>query len=350
MLRYCAPFLFLIAIPALYYLAGPVAPLATIGALVIALVGAEWIPPRFRRQPSNGEGEPADAGPSRALPLLYIPLQLAVIAWALWIASSDKVTLASELSLVLSVGAIAGVFGMLAAHEMAHSPNRVHRMFALVMLMGTGNPQFRIAHIYGHHRYAGLEQDAATARLGESFYAFLIRAVPQQWRNALAFEARRCARRGQGWLHNRALRDAFCLVLLIGTLMLLSGRSAIFYIADSAVAITVLELFNYIAHYGLVRAARSDGSYVPLGDSHSWNSSNVVANLLMFNMGRHSDHHRRPAMSYQRLVRVHDAPELPAGYAGSILIALVPPLWRRLMDQRALDVMSGPATRIALAA
>lgn len=348
MLRYCAPFPFLIAIPALYYLAGPVAPLATIAALVIALVGAEWILPRFQRDPTRNQREPSVASPSRVLPLFYIPLQLAVIAWALWVASAVRVTLLGELSLVLSVGVIAGVFGMLAAHEMAHSPSRVHRTFALVMLMGTGNPQFRIAHIYGHHRYAGLEQDAATARLGETFYAFLVRALPQQWREAFSFEARRCASRG--WLHNRALRDAFCLVLLIGTLALLSRRSAIFYIADSAVAITVLELFNYIAHYGLVRAARSDGSYVPLGDGHSWNSSNVVANLLMFNMGRHSDHHHRPAMSYQRLVRVHDAPELPAGYAGSILIALIPPLWRRLMDQRALDVMSGPATRIALAA
>ncbi len=49
-------------------------------------------------------------------------------------------------------------------------------------------------------------------------------------------------------------------------------------------------------------------------------------------MGRHSDHHRRPSACYQDLSYKSRAPELPAGYAGSILMALVPPLWRRVMD------------------
>jgi alkane 1-monooxygenase len=52
-------------------------------------------------------------------------------------------------------------------------------------------------------------------------------------------------------------------------------------------------------------------------------------------MGRHSDHHRRPAAAYQALSEIGNAPELPLGYAGSILLALVPPLWRRVMDPRA---------------
>jgi alkane 1-monooxygenase len=349
MLGYCAPFLFLIAIPTLYYLAGPVAPLATIGVLVIALVGAEWILPLFRRERKDADPELTGAGSSRALPLLYIPLQLAVITWAVRVAARDALTVPAELSMILSVGVIAGVFGMLAAHEMAHSPSRIHRFVAFAMLMGTSNPQFRIAHIYGHHRFAGMRRDAATARRGESFYAFLIRTLWQQWRESFTFEGRRCARRGLGAAHNRVLRDAICLVLLVGALAFFSGRSAVFFISQSAVAIIVLELFNYIAHYGLVRETRPDGSRLPLGDEHSWNSSNAVANLLIFNMGRHSDHHRRPTATYQCLVPVRGAPELPAGYAGSILLALVPPLWRRVMDRRALDVRSESATRIALA-
>ena len=348
MLRYCLPFVFLLAVPALYYLAGPIAPLATIGVLVIALVTAEWILPRLGREVENGKAEVAVADSSRMLPLLYIPLQLAVLVWSVWIVSRDPLTLRSASAMVLSVGVLAGVFGMLAAHEMAHSPSRVHRAFAFAMLMGTGNPQFRISHIYGHHRFAGMEQDAATARLGENFYAFLARTLPRQWGESFAFERRRCARRGQGLVHNRALQDALCLAVLVGALWLFSWRGALFYLADCAVAIIVLELFNYIAHYGLVRGARS-GNHL-FGNAHSWNSSNAVANLLIFNMGRHSDHHRRPAAPYQSLARIGDAPELPAGYAGSILLALVPPLWRRVMDRRAIDVRSRSATRFALAA
>jgi alkane 1-monooxygenase len=94
-----------------------------------------------------------------------------------------------------------------------------------------------------------------------------------------------------------------------------------------------LELFNYIAHYGLIRV---DGQKTPLPDICSWNSSNELANLLIFNMGRHSDHHRRPTASYQTLSGISCSPELPLGYAGSILLALVPPLWRRVMDPRVL--------------
>ena len=92
-----------------------------------------------------------------------------------------------------------------------------------------------------------------------------------------------------------------------------------------------LELFNYIAHYGLQRQ-RTGAGHEPFGEGHSWNSSNALANALIFNMGRHSWHHARPAASYESLKCVAAAPELPAGYAGSILMALIPPLWRRIMD------------------
>jgi alkane 1-monooxygenase len=96
----------------------------------------------------------------------------------------------------------------------------------------------------------------------------------------------------------------------------------------------VLELFNYIAHYGLVRQTDTAGRPEALTDAHSWNSSNVLANSLIFNMGRHSFHHKRPAAPFQGLQRIQTAPELPAGYAGSILLALAPPLWRRVMDDK----------------
>ncbi len=109
-------------------------------------------------------------------------------------------------------------------------------------------------------------------------------------------------------------------------------RGALFLAGESVVGVVVLELFNYIAHYGLARRIGARGIAEPFDDSHSWNSSNVLANTLIFNMGRHSDHHRRPTASYQQLHFKSRAPELPAGYAGSILMALIPPLWRRVMD------------------
>jgi len=349
MLRYCAPFAFLVSIPALYYAAGPIAPLATILVLLTALIGAEWVLPRHRSM-GNTARETRRGTQSRLLPLSYVPLQLAVIVWAVWIVSSPAIEVYGFLSLLFSTGIIAGVFAMLAAHALAHSPDRRHRALALAMLMGTCNPQFRIAHIYGHHRFAGTARDAATARLGESFYAFLARTLPLQWKEAFLFEQKRCATRRWRLLNNRALRDVLCLTLLFGALVAWSWRGATFFFAEGLIAIVVLELFNYIAHYGLIRARRADGGLALLDDSHSWNSSNALANLLIFNMGRHSDHHRRPAAVYTCLVQVSEAPELPAGYAGSILMALVPPLWRRVMDQRVLALRTVPVPQLALAA
>jgi alkane 1-monooxygenase len=324
-MRYCGAFLFAAAIPLLYYLAGPLWPFAVVVALLAALIGAEWLPARWAAAVEGGLRQ------SRLLPLLYVPLQLGLIVWAIPVAANS--TPLVFIALAISVGVTAGVFGMLCAHELAHSRSRFDRLVALAMLTGTGNRQFRISHIYGHHRWAGTERDAASARLGESFYAFLVRTLRGQWREAWEFEQRRCASRAAGLWQNRAAQDIAAMAVVYATILAGFGtRGALFFFCQGAIAIVVLELFNYIAHYGLLRGRRGEGQWEPLLDACSWNSSNALANLLIFNMGRHSDHHRRPAAAYQALSGIARAPELPLGYAGCILLALVPPLWRRVMD------------------
>jgi alkane 1-monooxygenase len=138
-----------------------------------------------------------------------------------------------------------------------------------------------------------------------------------------------------GWRHNRVNHDIAIAVLVFAAAAWLAGpRGAAFLALESAVAIAVLEMFNYVAHYGLIRERDAGGRLEPFAPHHSWNSSNVLANPVIFNMGRHSDHHRRPSAPYQMLRHIAEAPELPAGYAGSVLLALVPPLWRRIMDPK----------------
>lgn len=326
MLRYCSPFLFLAGIPLLYHLAGPLWPIADIIVFLITLIGAERFSPR--RCPP----QPSILGRYRLLPIFYIPLQLGVTIWAIFMAVATS--LPGLLVLAFSVGVTAGVFGMLCAHELAHSRRRFDRFVALAMLTGMSNRQFRIAHIFGHHRRAATEHDAATARLGESFYAFLVRTLPCQWKEAWEFERRRCASRALGQMGNRALQDVIATILVYAAIAMFFGTAGVtFFFAENIVAITVLELFNYIAHYGLIRV---DAQKAPLPDTCSWNSSSELANLLIFNMGRHSDHHRQPTASYQALSGLSGTPELPFGYAGSILLALVPPLWRRVMNPRVL--------------
>ncbi|MBV8801183.1 MAG: alkane 1-monooxygenase [Alphaproteobacteria bacterium] len=319
-LRYSGPFWFLASIPLLHAWSDG-GPLLTPATLLCTLLVAEYIP-------HNSVAEPPSSS-YRLLPIFYIPCQLLVIAWSIW--QSHTATTLGFTSLVISTGVCTGVFGVLAAHEMVHSRVRWHRRLGALMLTGMSYRHFRIAHVHGHHRYAATDRDASTARLGEGFYAFFLRTLGTQIVQAWHFERRRCRGRCHPFLGNRMAHDAVIIVLLYaGPLIAFGWRAAAFLAAESAVAILVLELFNYIAHYGLRREMR-DGRVEPVAAHHSWNSSGA-ANLLIFNMGRHSDHHRSPSATYEELKPVLWQPELPYGYAGSILLALVPPLWRAVMD------------------
>ncbi|HWD49261.1 MAG TPA: alkane 1-monooxygenase [Rhizomicrobium sp.] len=327
MIRYASAFLLSAAIPLLYYWQ-PWAPVLILPAILVLLLGAELI---ARRGPVATAIAPPFA--FRMLPLLYIPAQLAVIAWAIFAArNADAIGIAA---LVLSIGLTTGIFGMLTAHEMVHSKSRSEQAWGALMLTGMTYRHFRVAHIYGHHRWAATSNDAATAKLGESFYGFLIRTVPTQLRDAWRFEQWRCRKSASGWMHNRANHDiAIAIIVFAGAAALGGIRGVIFFTLESAVAIAVLEMFNYVAHYGLIRTRDSHGLLEQFDHHHSWNSSNVFANPIIFNMGRHSDHHKRPSSPYETLRYIDHAPELPAGYAGSILLALVPPLWWRVMNPK----------------
>ena len=43
-----------------------------------------------------------------------------------------------------------------------------------------------------------------------------------------------------------------------------------------------------------------------------------------------------------------EAPQLPSGYSAMLLLALIPPLWRRVMDARVLDFYRGDIRLAAL--
>ena len=323
-LLYPGPFLFLASIPLLHLLA-PAAPFVTVALILFSLVLAERL--------SKGQTIGIAGTTGHLLPILYIPLQLAVTLWAAHRASRPDAGGWEIASLVISVGATTGIFGVLAAHEMVHSRSRAKRALGLVMLSGMTYRHFDIAHVYGHHRWAGTERDASTARRGENLYAFFLRTLVRQVAMAYEFEKRRCAKKAFPLLRNRLLRDAIVMAATYAALAYFWGRmAAVFLALESFVGIFVLEVFNYTAHYGLMRERRADGTLEPMSHRHAWNSSAPAANLLIFNMGRHSDHHARAAAVYTTLQPMHGAPELPGSYAGSIVMALIPPLWRRVMD------------------
>jgi len=325
-LAYTGPFLFLASIP-LLYMRSAAAPLLTPALVLLTLLACEGL--------GRGKQHASDSSPLfRVLPVLYIPMQLLVTVWAAHEAArTDSVP--AFVSLALAVGVCMGVFGVLAAHEMVHSRTRWHQALGGLLLTGMTYRHFRIAHVYGHHRFAATDLDPSTARLGENFYAFFARTLWEQPRLAYRFEKRRCRGRPMSLLRNCIAQDA---VISCGAYVFLAlgwgMRAAVFLALESAIAILVLELFNYVAHYGLSRHT-ANGKVERFADRHSWNSSGL-GNFLIFNMGRHSHHHRAPSISYEGL-KAATAPELPYGYSGSIVLALIPPFWRAVMDRRARE-------------
>jgi alkane 1-monooxygenase len=121
-----------------------------------------------------------------------------------------------------------------------------------------------------------------------------------------------------------------------------------YLVIQALVGITLLEAVNYLEHYGLLRqivGVPGKERYERVEPKHSWNSNNVATNVLLYHLQRHSDHHANPTRRYQALRDDEQAPSLPTGYAGMILLALVPPAWRRVMDPRVLAHVGGDVSR-----
>ena len=133
---------------------------------------------------------------------------------------------------------------------------------------------------------------------------------------------------------------------LFAVLAIVFGPVVLPYLLIQAVlGFSLLEVVNYLEHYGLLRQKREDGRYERCLPEHSWNSNNVASNVLLYHLQRHSDHHANPTRRYQALRHVDEAPQLPTGYAGMIVLAWFPPLWRRVMDPRLLEHYDGDVSR-----
>jgi alkane 1-monooxygenase len=344
-LRYAIPFVFLATAPLGFVLGGAWSWL-TLLATPAGICGFDYL---LGFEP---EIEPeVESLAYRALPWLYIAAQLAVIAWAAFAVAGPAVTLVEAIGLTVSVGMTAGIFGILAAHEMVHRDVRWERGIGVAFLAGVGYMHFRIAHLQGHHRRGATFEDPASARKGESAYGFILRSSTGQFREAWAFEAARLRRRGRRvWgPSNRMLHYAAVQIVVVAAVALLGPRALGYWLVQAVLAVIMLELFNYIAHYGLSRRTLPNGKLERMASRHSWNSSRRMNNWALFNMGRHSDHHTRPTRAYQRLEPEPDSPELPAGYCGAIVMALLPPLWRLVMDPR-VDVWMGAGLSATLPA
>jgi len=276
----------------------------------------------------------------------YLPIQYAGLVFACWLWSSGELSTLDSVGLALTVAMVSGV-AINTAHELGHKRDSLERWLSRVALAQSGYGHFFIEHNRGHHVRVATPEDPASARLGESFYAFLPRTVLGSLRSAWELERTRLRRLERSpWSARNDILGAWSMtVVLFAALVAVFGTVVLPYLLLQAViGFTLLEVVNYLEHYGLLRQRRDDGRYERTRPEHSWNSNSTASNVLLYHLQRHSDHHANPIRRYQALRHVEDAPQLPTGYAGMIVLALIPPLWRRTMDGRVLAHYGGDPT------
>jgi alkane 1-monooxygenase len=281
---------------------------------------------------------------------LYLPIQYAGLVFACWLWSHGHLSGVDKVGLALTVAMVSGI-AINTAHELGHKRASLERWLSRVALAQSGYGHFFIEHNRGHHVRVATPEDPASARLGESFYAFLPRTVIGSLRSAWELERVRLRRMDRpAWsLRNDILGAWAMTVVLFAALVAGFGLVVLPYLLIQAiVGFSLLEVVNYLEHYGLLRQRADDGRYERTRPEHSWNSNSAASNVLLYHLQRHSDHHANPIRRYQALRHVDDAPQLPTGYAGMILLAVIPPAWRRVMDHRVLAHYHGQLDRANL--
>jgi len=273
---------------------------------------------------------------------LYLPLQYAGLVTAAWIWSTGRLAAVDAIGLAVSVGTVGGI-GINTAHELGHKKDELERWLSKVALAQTLYGHFYIEHNRGHHVRVATPEDPASSRLGESFYRFWPRSVSGSFRSGWHLEKARLERtkRGPWTLRNDVLNAWAMSLALFGALIAVFGVQTLPYLLIQAVfGFSLLEVVNYLEHYGLLRQKTGE-RYERCAPRHSWNSNNIASNVLLYHLQRHSDHHANPTRRYQALRHFDDAPELPSGYATMIVLAYVPPLWRRVMDPKVVAHYAG---------
>jgi len=270
----------------------------------------------------------------RAIVFAYLPSQFALTIWGVWLAVHGHPAAWEWIGLVFSIGAINGI-GINTAHELGHKTNPTDRWLAKLTLAPVAYGHFFVEHNKGHHKNVATPDDPASSKMGESFWAFLPRTMIGSLRSAWGIERERLARLGKGpWtLENENLQAWGMTALFFAALGAWLGWAALpFLLLQAFYGASLLEVINYIEHYGLRRQQLPSGRYERCTPAHSWNSNNVVTNLFLYQLQRHSDHHANPTRRFQALRHFDDSPQLPSGYASMLIPAYIPALWFRQMD------------------
>lgn len=270
----------------------------------------------------------------------WVPVQFVTLFSLIWYATrADHLGTLERIGLVFGVGVVTGTIGINYSHELMHQKARAERWLGDILLAMVMYSHFRSEHLLVHHLYVGTPRDPVTARYGEGFWRFFGRVLVQCAKSAFRAEKAQLARRGLPWTDrsNPFFRYWVLQAVFIALAFALGGFAGVgLFLLQAFVAVFHLEMVNYVEHYGLSRKHLGNGKYEHVLPRHSWNAAQKASNWLLINLQRHSDHHYKPNRRFPLLQNYteDEAPQLPHGYAVMTTLALMPRLWRRVMNPR----------------
>jgi alkane 1-monooxygenase len=276
---------------------------------------------------------------------MWTYVQVAIVFWGAYVFAYGNIgEWYFKLAFLMAIANATGGVGITVAHELGHKSTKIEQLYAKVLLMTVSYMHFFIEHNKGHHVWVATPKDPATSRKGETFYSFYFRSVIRGFMSAWEIEKERLRRKNiSAWSFQNdmilytILPFVFC-GFLMASLYFYTGSFSwnvpIFFFAQSILGFSLLEAVNYIEHYGIVRNEIANGRFERVNPLHSWNSNYLITNFYLFQLQRHSDHHANASRRYQVLRHFDESPQMPQGYPAMMMMAMIPPLWFKVMDSR----------------
>lgn len=220
-------------------------------------------------------------------------------------------------------------------HELGHRSNKTEIRLAKFMLMSSLIMHFYIEHNRGHHKNVATHKDPASAIKNQTVFAFWVKSIVYSFISACKLEVSRLKKLNKKpWsFTNEIIQYIIIQALFLTFIYLVFGLFSLqMFLIVALLGYLSLETINYIEHYGLRRKKNENGKYERVEIHHSWNSNHLLGRLMLFELTRHSDHHYKASKKYQTLVSHNNAPQLPTGYPGMMILSLFPPLFFRIMN------------------
>lgn len=296
--------------------------------ILFVLGTLEWVMPLLKSNQYSAK----EAILPQVILYLHVLAQLLCITSFFYGIHQQLLTGTSLLGASISMGIHSGASAIVVSHEFIHRKAKFQQWLGRLLLFTAGNFYFFVEHLRIHHKWVGTDKDTATAKKGQSVYAFSLSSSMGQFKGAFKLENQRMKQenRSRFSLHHYVIRQLFLHAFFDTLIVFTLGWAALgWFVLHCVVANFLLEYVNYIEHYGLERNEKQRVTEI-----HSWQSDQPISRFFLIDLSRHADHHYYASKPYHALVSYEKSPELPSGYAGMFFIAAIPPLWFSIMDKR----------------